>query len=93
MSTEDKRSHLRAVDDSEDEAAATAFADRLEAAFEAQSKAPNAPSNINIDVSDYPADKIVDMAVWILRARKLHAEPVPYKCAGGRAGSVWVSRR
>jgi len=87
------------------EEAAKLFADRLEAdyanmnAARDQLKASGIPqagqSSANfasaIDVDDYPEDNVVERVVKILGERGWSVDPVEFSCAGGRAGTFWMT--
>ncbi len=73
------------------EEAAKAFATRLEADYARQANKSGLNFSTSIDVNDYPEDDVVEQVVKILNERGWNVDPVPYKCAGGRAGSFWMS--
>jgi len=74
------------------ETAATKLADRLEAAYAAQASKSGVNFASSIDIADYPEDdKVVAKTVELLDKRGFTADPVEYNCAGGRAGSFWLS--
>ncbi|MDZ4833948.1 MAG: hypothetical protein SGJ27_09230 [Candidatus Melainabacteria bacterium] len=88
------------------EETAKLFADRLEADYASMvvardelrnSGIPQAgqQSGLNfasaIDVDNYPEDEVVERVVKILGERGWSVDPTEHACAGGRAGTFWMT--
>lgn len=86
--------------------AATTYADRLEAAYAQMAAGRDSLRNSGIpqagqsavanfasaiDVDDYPEDNVVERVVKILGERGWSVDPVEFACAGGRAGTFWMT--
>lgn len=87
------------------EEAAKSYADRLEADYanktaarnqlyssgipQAQLTGPNFTTAIDVD--DYPEDEVVERVVKILGERDWSVDHDEFSCAGGRAGTFWLT--
>ncbi len=88
------------------EEAAKSYADKLEAKYASMTAARDSLRNSGIpqagksatagfasaiDMDDYPEDNVVERVVKILGDRGWSVDPVEFACAGGRAGTFWMT--